>query len=435
MLVAVSGGPDSVACLLLLLELRERFGFEVAAAHFDHRLREGSASDLEFVRSLCAQLDVKCLTGEGDVRALAAERGMGIEEAARRMRYQFLAFVAGKEGADCIVTGHTADDQAETVLLRILRGTGVRGLRGMLPAGDTPGAPAQRLVRPLLALRRAETAAVCAESGVAPLEDPSNFDLTLGRNRVRHDVLAALRAVNPSIESALVGLAQSAREVFAPVERAALAAQPVERGPGGSIFPLAAIADLPAEAVTLVIERESAFHGLVAEVNRTRVRNLRSVLERGSGEVAFGPAVVEASAGLLRIGAAQAAGAAVAPVILNVPGVTVVGSWRIEATTSPPAPGSGAAFATINLGALKGALRVRSIAPGDRVDYHGSERNLADVLLAVRVPRWERSRLLALADAAGVLALLGGPPGLDGAAPPDEALYVAATRLPPPAAD
>ena len=72
---------------------------------------------------------------------------MGIEEAARRMRYQFLAFVAGKEGADCIVTGHTADDQSETVLLRILRGTGVRGLRGMLPAGDTPGAPAQRLVQ------------------------------------------------------------------------------------------------------------------------------------------------------------------------------------------------------------------------------------------------------------------------------------------------
>ncbi|MCL4232441.1 MAG: tRNA lysidine(34) synthetase TilS [Dehalococcoidia bacterium] len=430
-LVAVSGGPDSVACLLLLLRLRQQFGFEVVVAHFDHRLREGSAADLEFVRSLSAQLEVKCLTGEGDAGALAAERGMGIEEAARRMRYQFLAFVAGKEGADCIATGHTADDQAETVLQRVLRGTGVRGLRGMLPASEVPGAPSQRLVRPLLVVRRADTGLVCAEAGIQPRNDPTNLDLSIGRNRVRHEALGVLRAINPSIDRALVGLAESAREIFAPVARAALATQPLERGPDGSIFTLEAMAALPTEAVTLVIEREAAFHGLVAEVNRTRMRNLVSVFARGTGEVMFGPIVVEASTGLLRIGPAADESSPAGPVVLNVPGVTLADGWRIEALTSEPASRPGASMATVDLGALKGTLRVRPLLPGDRVPHHGALRNAFDVLLAERVPRWKRQQVLAVSDSTGILALLGGPPALCGSAPPDTALYIVATRTAP----
>ncbi len=430
-LVAVSGGPDSVACLLLLLRLREEAGFEVVAAHFDHRLRQDSGDDLEFARTLCARLDVRCLTGEGDVRALAAERGMGTEEAARRMRYQFLAFVAGKEAADCIATGHTADDQAETVLQRIVRGTGVRGLRGMLPASDVPGAPAPRLVRPLLVLRRAETMAVCAEAGIEPRHDPSNLDTAIGRNRIRHEVLGALRQVNPSIDSALVGLAESAREAFAPIENAALSARPQERGPDGSIFPLAAFAALPSEAATMVIEREAAFHGFSAEINRTRVRNLSSVLKKGAGVVAFGRLVAEVSTGLVRIGPAMAPAALAGPVMLDIPGVTLVDAWRIQAMTSGPPSQPGASIATVDLAALKGPLRARPLQPGDHISYHGALRKLSDVLLAERVPRWQREKALALADSSGVLALLGGPPALSGSAPPETALYVVATRLAP----
>ncbi|MGH2608902.1 MAG: tRNA lysidine(34) synthetase TilS, partial [Tepidiformaceae bacterium] len=176
-LAAVSGGPDSVALLLLLLDLRERFGFEVVAVHFDHQLRPNSRRDLEWVRDLCGGLGVPFFSGEGDVALAAAEQGAGIEDAARRMRYGFLAFVAGKEAADTIATGHTADDQVETVLMRIIRGSGVRGIRGMLPVGEVPGGRgAQRLVRPLLELRRADTLAICQAAGVAPLHDPSNDD-------------------------------------------------------------------------------------------------------------------------------------------------------------------------------------------------------------------------------------------------------------------
>ncbi|MEP7215978.1 MAG: tRNA lysidine(34) synthetase TilS, partial [Anaerolineaceae bacterium] len=125
-MVALSGGPDSVACLLVLLRLCKRFDFEVVAGHFDHQLRTSSGADLQRVRSICDELGVECVTGEGDVRSMARDTRQSIELAARTMRYQFLAFAAGKEMADAIATGHTSDDQAETVLLGLARGSGAR---------------------------------------------------------------------------------------------------------------------------------------------------------------------------------------------------------------------------------------------------------------------------------------------------------------------
>jgi len=413
----------------LLLELRERFGIEIVAAHFDHQLRPESRADLEFVRALCDRLGVTCLTGEGDVRSLAAERKVGIEDAARRMRYQFLAFVAGKEDAGCVATGHTADDQAETVLMRVVRGTGIRGVRGMLPVSDVPGAPSHRLVRPLLGLTRRETMAICSEAGVVPLADPMNEDVVFARSRIRHETLATLRAVNPSVDRALIGLAESAQELFGPVEKLALGCQPQVRGPDGSIFALSDVAVLPNEALMLLIERESTLPGLETEVNRTRVRNLRGVLARGAGEVAFGEAVVEVSAGKVRVGPHSEGAAEVAPKMLNVPGTTVAGVWRMEVATEEGPPSPGAIGVAIDSAALKGVLRVRSLAPGDRMTYAGLSRKVADVLANAKVPRWERRALVAIADGSGVVAVLGGEVAL-GRRPPIEApLWVRISRL------
>ena len=224
-LVAVSGGPDSVAALLILRQLQPEFGFELIVSHFDHQLRPESGTDLAWVRDLCETLGVLCLTGEGDVRRAASEQGSSLEETARRMRYQFLAFVAGEKRAECIVTGHTADDQAETVLQHIIRGSGVRGIRGMLPSGPVPGASAQTLVRPLLCLRREDTVQVCRENRIEPLVDASNTDLSFSRNRVRAEILPALRDLNPSVSAALVRLAKSAREAFVPIDRQAQSMQ------------------------------------------------------------------------------------------------------------------------------------------------------------------------------------------------------------------
>ncbi len=392
---------------MVLLGLRERFGFEVEAVHFDHKLRPDSAADMDAVRRLCADLDVECVTGEGDVAGVAAKQRQGIEETGRLMRYQFLAFVADKEGADCIATGHTADDQAETVLMRIARGSGVRGIRGMLPVAGVPGAPERRLVRPLLDARRADTEAICAEFGITPILDPSNADPSYTRNRIRGTVLDQLRALNPSVDDALRGLAESAREAFSFIEKRSFEVQPRERGPIGAIFPLAPFRALPSEALTLVIEREAAFYHLQPETNRTRVANLRAVLAKGTGTVHFGDTVVEVSCGVVRLGPRLEPVDPFPAVVLNVPGSTRAGPWRVDVLTSETDPTPGSPVIALAAGTAKGALRVRPLPPGERMIWRGVERKVSDLLVNEKVPIWERPGVVAVADSARLLGLFG----------------------------
>lgn len=422
-IAAVSGGPDSVAMLLVLLELRERFGFEVVVVHFDHQLRPNSRRDLDWVRELSARLAVPFFSGEGDVALAAVEQGTGIEDAARRMRYGFLGFVAEKERADAIATGHTADDQAETVLMRIIRGSGVRGIRGMLPVSDVPGGGAQRLVRPLLELRRADTMVICQAADIAPLHDPSNDDPRYTRNHIRHETLAALRAVNPDVHDALLGLAASAREVFEGVEKQSFAVQPVERLPIGAIFDAAKLAGLQSEALTLVVEREAAFFKREPEVNRTRVENLRSILTSGAGEVVFGDIVVEVSCGQARLGPPLLEGDSFQGRVLDVPGVTIAGPWRVTVAGDPLPVVAGAGYARVDSSAMKGALRVRPLVNGDRIFYHGIERKVSDLLVNEKVPAWERLGLIAIADGERVHAIIGASKEL-GADDSEAALYI-----------
>lgn len=404
-LVAVSGGPDSLALLLLLREVAPEFGFEIEACHFDHQLRPDSDADLERVRAMCAGLGVECVTGEGDVRGVATQQKASLEDTARRMRYQFLAFVAEKENCDCVATGHTADDQAETILMRILRGSGVRGIRGMLPRSGVPGADARGLVRPILELSRAETAAICSEAGIEPITDPSNADLTILRNRLRLETIPVLRAINPSVGDALRRLGASAREVFEGVERESFLVQPVARLPIGVVFELGPFAALQDEARTLVIEREAAFYNLEPEVNRTRVENLAQVLRQGRGEVRFGDTVVEASSGKVRVGPALEPVEPFEGRILDVPGSTVAGSWRVDVSTQALPPAAGAMAGALDSDAVQGALRVRAVVPGDRMVFRGMERSIADVFTASKTPRWERMGVVAIADAARVQLL------------------------------
>ncbi len=405
-LVAVSGGPDSVALLLALMALRKRFGLEVAAIHFDHQLRATSKDDMDWVRAFCDEREISCFTGEGDVARVAREQKAGIEETARKMRYQFLAFVAAEKRFDALATGHTADDQAETVLMRVLRGTGVRGIRGMLPSGPIPGASALRLIRPLLEQRRMDTVAFCAAAGVSPLIDSSNADIAAAtRNRLRHETLPALEALNPSVRQALLGLAQSAREVFDGVEKQSYGAVPSQRGPVGSIFALTSLRGLPAEARTLVIEREAAFYHLAMETNRRRLQDLDRVLRSGTGVVEFADAAVQASCGKVRIGPRLSAEFFEGR-LLNVPGATIAGPWRVDVSTAPLEAIANGASASFDAARLRGALRARQLVAGDRMRYHGIERKVADVFANSRLPAWERIGAVAIADSERVQAVL-----------------------------
>lgn len=207
-LVAVSGGADSLALLHLCVTLRH----PIVAATLDHGLRgDQGADDARCVEALAAEWGAPCVRGAVDARRLAHEWRMGIEAAARRARYDFLADAARQRVISVIVTAHHADDQAETVLMRLLRGTGIDGLAAMEPISPVPGHDDLKLLRPLLTIPKADLRAYCAEHGIQPREDATNADTDYLRNRVRLEVLPMLRAISPQIDRHLTRLADIAR--------------------------------------------------------------------------------------------------------------------------------------------------------------------------------------------------------------------------------
>lgn len=196
-LCALSGGADSMAMLTALLTLSRANGFAVSAAHYNHQLRgTESLRDERFVSRQCAELGVPLIIGRGAVAQAAEQSRTGIEETARRMRYAFLEEAARSAGADRIATAHNADDNAETVLLHLVRGTGLDGLTGIPPCRG-------RLIRPLLGTTRAEIEQYLAENGIAHVEDSTNSDTAYARNRLRREVMPVLRSINPNFSHTL----------------------------------------------------------------------------------------------------------------------------------------------------------------------------------------------------------------------------------------
>jgi tRNA(Ile)-lysidine synthase len=205
-LVAVSGGGDSVALLHLLHRFAARRSIDLTVAHLDHALRRGSSADRAFVVRLAESLGHPATAERRDVRA-ARRKGESPEEAARRVRREFLVETARACGASLIATGHTLDDQAETILMRLARGAGPSALAAMAPAGPGP------FVRPLLGIERADLRAWLRRRRLRFREDPSNASLAFDRNRVRHLVVPALaKAMNPRAARHLVEAAGRLRE-------------------------------------------------------------------------------------------------------------------------------------------------------------------------------------------------------------------------------
>lgn len=201
--VAVSGGADSLSLLHLLAQQKLHPAEKLIAATLDHGWRPEAAGETQFVREAAAAWGVKCVAGKADTIALARERGLSLEAAGRQARYDFLAGVARQYQAAYILTAHHADDQAETLLLNLIRGAGLAGLTGMSAVAPVPGHPDLTLLRPLLEASREEIMAYCRQRQLAPLIDPSNEDPAFRRNRVRHELLPLLERYNPQIRQRL----------------------------------------------------------------------------------------------------------------------------------------------------------------------------------------------------------------------------------------
>lgn len=218
--VAVSGGADSVALLLALREAntatRDSLGVGLSAAHVHHGIRKAAESDkdLTFVQDLCIELDVPLHIHRADVPARASENRETIEEAAREERYAFFRTLLASGHANSILTAHTLDDQAETVMMKLLRGAWTEGLSAIHPVVhvDLSNQRVGKILRPLLATRRAEVESFLRTRNQPWCEDSTNADTTYTRNRVRHELLPQLRSFNPSIDQTLANLADIARE-------------------------------------------------------------------------------------------------------------------------------------------------------------------------------------------------------------------------------
>lgn len=199
--VGVSGGPDSLALLHTLGRMLPPS--HLIAAHLDHQLRPVSSEEAQFVARFATTLGVRCRMKQDNIRQVARDAGLTLEEAGRVARYRFLADVARQEGSRIIAVGHHADDQVETILMHFLRGSGPAGLRGMTGLSPLPDSPDLWLVRPLLDVTREEIEQYCREHRLRPRIDLSNADTTYHRNRLRHELLPILETYNPQIRRRL----------------------------------------------------------------------------------------------------------------------------------------------------------------------------------------------------------------------------------------
>jgi tRNA(Ile)-lysidine synthase len=229
--VAISGGADSVALLLTLHAAntisRDSLGVGLSAAHVDHgiRPREESTADQQFVEDLCTRLDIPLHIHRANIPARVAQTGETIEEAARAVRYDFFHSLIASGQADSVLTAHTLDDQAETVLMKFLRGAWTEGLSAIHPLVNVPGSRSGKsgvssepvcwdgkILRPFLNTRRTDIEAFLHQANQPWREDSTNTDTAYTRNRVRHELLPLLRDYNPNLDQSLANLAELARE-------------------------------------------------------------------------------------------------------------------------------------------------------------------------------------------------------------------------------
>ena len=408
---AVSGGGDSVALLHLLAELAERSLLTLAGvAHVNHRLRRpASDEDERFCRDLARRFGLPCLVESVAVADVARARRVSVERAGHHVRHAFFARAAAELGAGRVALGHTIDDQAETVLLRLIRGAGAAGLSGMRPRVGV-------LVRPLLEVGRAELRRYLADGKIPFREDASNADLRVPRNRVRHELLPQLRTYSPRVVEALARQADIARADEAWLSRRAneAAADLVSQERGLVALDAAGLAALPPALARRVAR------GALARIEPRRREIGFDAIERVRRTAAGGPARtdlpdcrVERAAGRVRLvprrgrtGPAPRPGFAYR---LAIPGEVSVpeAGVRVRAEVVEAAAGARAAAggrtAVVALPAAA-PLVVRSWRFGDRyrpLGLGGRSRKLQDLFVDRKVPRDERTRIPLVLDADG----------------------------------
>ncbi|MDH7600799.1 MAG: tRNA lysidine(34) synthetase TilS [Armatimonadota bacterium] len=411
-LVAVSGGPDSVAMLHALHASAEKLGIALCVAHFNHCLR-GSESDQDerFVAELAETLSLPCRIGRGDVGGYRKETGLGEEEAARELRYKFLHNCLSELHCNKLAVGHTADDRAETVLLNILRGTGLEGLASMR-------AVSSYTVRPLIETWRTEVIDYLHANGIAYRIDSSNLDVSYLRNRIRLQLLPLLEQdYNPQVKAALLRLGKlSERDHDALSQLASQVAVAVECG---SVLDARLVSGLlPAVAAELIREEIQRVRGNLADITYEHIDRIVTAVLSGEDfamELPGGSIVVEKRGTELRVVPCETSKQQVEPfeIELSVPGLTHIPTLgvsidaqvleKVRVLQVKPT------VALLDAEKISGKLRVRNPRPGDRIRPFGMQgrKKLQDVFVDKKIPPSERRRAAVVVDDEKVLWVVG----------------------------
>jgi tRNA(Ile)-lysidine synthase len=419
-LIAVSGGADSLCLLHLLWRLQEELSLSLHVGHVNHLLRgEEAAEDARHVEEVSERLGLTADVIEVDVKVLARKNKLSIEDAGRQARYQALEEMAERTGAGCIALGHTADDQVETILLNFLRGGGPEGLAGMPVSRELSGG--RRIIRPLIEVTKAETEAYCEKQGLVPRLDATNLEMFARRNRIRHELLPMLRKEQPALEKLLLRQAEIFRaedEFLRNLAEAALRETTLESESERIVLSIGKLNDLPLPLGRRVVrealrnlrlgrlplsldqvervlnlahhgstgKRLSLGDGLSAEkeyerllLSRTRVKSRKRLSDRRESGIEH-------------------------CALLQIPGEVEFAGQRLEAEKINPGQlanlhadeGGRIAFLdAARIGNVE-ALAVRFPRPGDRFIPLGApgQMKLSDFFINRKVPRPQRSKIL-----------------------------------------
>ena len=409
--VACSGGPDSLALADILLRMQQKWDLRLCIAHFEHGIR-GAASeeDAAFVKSFAAGRDVFFRMESGNVPAYAHTQGLSLETAARDMRYAFLRRVSRELGGAHIAVAHHADDQAETVLMHILRGSGLDGLAGMRPARAG-------IIRPMLTVTRQEIEAYCAERGLKPRHDATNDIPDCRRNQLRLGLLPELRQkYNPSVTAALCQLSLLAADEsdFISAEVEGLWTK-LTKWQGTALLLDAEKLKAKHPVLQRAVFRRAAekLRGSLQGIGFVHIEALRDMLKGPTGTriTLPGELTAQMSYGWLRLEAGrQEERRALAPAELKVPGVTDLpaSGLCVEAELLMHRPElQGPWQFCCDFDRLEGRLFVRQRQPGDRLQMSYGSKKLKDFFVDVKVPRDQRDDVLLFCDGRGILWVAG----------------------------
>ena len=381
---ALSGGADSVALTFALYLLKEKLGISLEAAHFNHHLRGAeSQRDEEFVKEFCNRYDIPLHLGGGEIRP----GKKGLEAAAREARYAFLRSLPGK-----IATAHTADDNAETVLLHLIRGTGLKGLGGITPVSSN-------VIRPMLSITRREVEDFLEEWCLSHIEDSSNAEDNFLRNRIRHQIMPLLAQENPRIGENLSAMAQRLR----------LDEEYLSRQADFETLPTVEQLKTMESAVRSRVLEQFLKRCGVREPEQTHIAAAEKLLfsDRPSARACFpgGVTIARCYDRLEKLEAEAVPG----DVALLCPGEVRWGDWRIvchEATECCHGPDC---FTVMPIG----PITVGSRRSGDELRLPGGRKSLKKLLIDRKVPAALRNRVPVIRDERGILAVAGMGPHQD----------------------